>query len=199
LFDIIGAIRAFSIVVNQTVNVTWLFNGGLVQTDNSVTTASYTNSSAAQGTWDITAIANNENGSATQIWNWIVTPPGSPSITEFHPSSEVNDIIGALRTFGITVNQTVNVEWLINGVLAQTDTGVTAASYTNSSAAQGTWNITVIVKNDNGSATQKWDWIVTIPGPPSITFSAPLTPVSCRYASNLQHYCKSDCERGMAG
>ena len=106
-----------------------------------------------------------------------MTAPGSPSITEFNPSSEVSDIIGALRTFDITVNQTVDVEWLVNGVLAQTDTGVTAASYINTSAAEGTWNITVIVKNDNGSATQKWDWVVTIPGPPSITFSTPLTPV----------------------
>jgi len=66
----------------------------------------------------------------------------------------VNDIVGALRTFNITVNQTVNVIWLINGVQEQADTGVTTASYTNRSATQGTWNITAAVKNDNGSTTQ---------------------------------------------
>jgi S-layer protein (TIGR01567 family) len=160
------------------VNVRWLFNGGLVQTNSSVTTASYTNISAAQGIWDITAIANNENGTTTQIWTWIVKAPGPPSITVFHPLPQVNDIVGALRTFNVTVNQTVNVLWLINGVQEQADTGVTTASYINTSAAQGTWNITVVVKNDNGIATQKWDWVVTVPGPPSILDSAPPTPVN---------------------
>jgi len=175
--DIIGALRAFSIAVNQTVDVRWLLNGGQVQMNPGVTTAIYTNTSAAQGIWDITAISNNENGTTTQLWTWLVNKPGPPSITVFHPSLQVSDLVGALRMFNVTVNQTVNVIWLINGVQVQTDTGVTS-SYTNTSAVQGTWNITVVAKNDNGSATHKRDWVVTVPGPPSILFSSPTTPVN---------------------
>jgi S-layer protein (TIGR01567 family) len=178
VIDIIGALRVFSVAVNQTVNVTWLLNGGQIQTNPGVTTASYTNTSATQGIWDITAVASNENGTATQPWIWIVNAPGPPSITVFHPSQQVSDLVGALRTFNVTVNQTVDVIWLVNDVLAQTDTGVTTSSYTNTSAAQGIWNITVVAKNDNGSTTQKWDWIVTVPGSPSILFSVPQNPVN---------------------
>ena len=83
---------------------------------------------------------------------------------------------------------------------AQTDTGVTTSSYTNTSAAQGTWNVTVVVKNDNGSATQKWDWVVTVPGSPSILVSNPPNPVNDLVGTprDFQHYRKSDRERDLA-
>ena len=96
-------------------------------------------------------------------------PPGEPGIKSYSPSTPVSDIIGATRAFNVTVNQTVNVMWLING----TDTGVTTSSYINTSAAQGTWNVTVVVKNGNGSDTHKWEWVITVPGPPSILASNP--------------------------
>ncbi|MEA1866085.1 MAG: hypothetical protein U9N46_13020 [Euryarchaeota archaeon] len=39
--------------------------------------------------------------------------------------------------FEITVDQTVDVTWLINGAVVATIAGVTEASYTNTSAATG--------------------------------------------------------------
>ncbi|NJD75558.1 MAG: ammonia-forming cytochrome c nitrite reductase subunit c552 [Candidatus Methanoperedens sp.] len=85
-----------------------------------------------------------------------------PNITSFDPSSlTVTDNIGASRTFSITANQTVNVTWYINGTIVQdTDKSVTEASYTNTSAAPGTWNVTAVAQNANGSDMHKWDWIV---------------------------------------
>ncbi|RLG23700.1 hypothetical protein DRN85_08890, partial [Methanosarcinales archaeon] len=80
----------------------------------------------------------------------------SPKITSFGPSSPVNDTEGATRTFNITVNQTVNVTWLINGVTVQTNTSVTDASYTNTSASSGLWNVTAVAKNTNGTDMQVW-------------------------------------------
>ncbi|VVB92486.1 Cytochrome c552 [uncultured archaeon] len=87
---------------------------------------------------------------------------GKPNITSFNPSAPtVTDNIGASRTFSIAANQTVNVTWYINGTIVQdTNKSVTEASYTNTSAAPGTWNVTAVAQNTNGSDMHKWDWIV---------------------------------------
>lgn len=61
-----------------------------------------------------------------------------PEITSHTPESPVNDYVGTTRTFNITINQTVNVSWQINGTEVQTNASVTAASYTNTSAGNGT-------------------------------------------------------------
>ncbi|MCZ7381843.1 MAG: PGF-pre-PGF domain-containing protein [Candidatus Methanoperedens sp.] len=81
--DVAGASRTFNITTNQTVNMTWYINGTFVQFNESVTDANYTNISAVAGFWNVTAIANNTNGTAFQTWNWSVT---SPTPTPAQPS-----------------------------------------------------------------------------------------------------------------
>ena len=60
-------------------NVSWLLNGTEVQTNESVTEASYTNISPTVGTWNITAIASNENGTGMQTWVWNVSQQVTPT------------------------------------------------------------------------------------------------------------------------
>ena len=84
----------------------------------------------------------------------------APTITSFAPPSPVNDYEGVIRTFNITINQIVNVSWQINGTEVQTNASVTAASYTNMSAVNGTWNVSAIVNNANGTGMQTWVWVV---------------------------------------
>jgi hypothetical protein len=86
-----------------------------------------------------------------------------PEITYYAPESHVNDSQGATRTFNITINQPVNVNWQINGSEVQTNERVTAASYTNTSAVIGTWNVSAIVSTANGTCMQTWVWTVTSP------------------------------------
>ena len=86
-----------------------------------------------------------------------------PEIILHAPESPVNDYIGANRTFEITINQTVNVSWQINGTEVQTNASVTAASYTNTSAVIGSWNVSAIVTNANGTDMQTWTWTLTSP------------------------------------
>ncbi len=86
-----------------------------------------------------------------------------PEITSYAPDSPVNDNEGATRTFNISINQTVNVSWQIDGTIVQTNKSVTAASYTNTSAVIGTWNVSAIVNNANGTDMQTWTWTVTSP------------------------------------
>jgi len=68
-----------------------------------------------------------------------------PTITSFAPVSPVNDTEGATRVFNITTDQTVNVTWRINGTIVQdTNASVTTASYTNTSATLGVWNVSAV-------------------------------------------------------
>jgi len=89
------------------------------------------------------------------------TPP--PEITSYDPDSPVNDTEGATRTFNITINQIVNVSWRINGTEVYTDKNVIESTYTNTSATIGTWNVSAIVNNANGTDMQTWIWNVTSP------------------------------------
>ncbi|NJD76907.1 MAG: hypothetical protein FIB08_07415 [Candidatus Methanoperedens sp.] len=171
-----GESRAFSIITNQTVNVTWLINGTQVQPENiSVSAVSYTNTNATQGAWNVTAIAENKNGTSVQKWDWIVVPatPGSPGITGYGPTSPVKNNAGATGAFNVTLNQTSNITWYLNGTQVQFNENVTEARYTNTSAGQGFWNITAIAQNVFGTVRQTWDWIISLPipatGAPKIT------------------------------
>ncbi|MFZ3167073.1 MAG: PQQ-dependent sugar dehydrogenase, partial [Candidatus Methanoperedens sp.] len=89
---------------------------------------------------------------------------GSANIISIVPSTEiVNNQAGENRTFSIIVDQVVNISWQINGTEVSNATNVIASSYINTSAALGTWNITAVASNNNGTNMHKWDWIVRSP------------------------------------
>lgn len=83
-----------------------------------------------------------------------------PVITTYTPESPVSDTEGATRVFNITTEQTVDVTWMINGTQVQTNESVTVASYTNTSAVVGCWNVSAIVSNENGTDMRMWIWNV---------------------------------------
>src|SRR5659263_278440 len=178
--DIAGQLRTFNISLNQPVNVTWYLNSVIVKdTEKSVTQATYTNTSASMGVWNVSAVAKNANGNIMQTWTWNVTStPVSPSIIAFDPVSvQVNDIAGQLRTFNISLNQPVNVTWYLNSVIVKdTEKSVTQATYTNTSASMGVWNVSAVAKNANGNIMQTWTWNVTsTPVSPSIIAFDPVS------------------------
>jgi hypothetical protein len=161
--DIENATRTFNITIDQVVNVTWLINGTEVQVNKSTTDASYTNTTAAVGIWNVSAIASNENRTTMQTWTWDVAMLPELNITSFTPPSPFYDVENATRTFSITINQVVNVTWLINGTEVQANKSTTDASYTNTSAIAGIWNVSAIASNENGTVMQPWTWHVTPP------------------------------------
>ncbi|MCK5108674.1 MAG: DUF4082 domain-containing protein, partial [Methanosarcinales archaeon] len=94
----------------------------------------------------------------------------TPDITSFAPETSVNDTEWATRTFNITTDQTANVAWLINGTFVQdANTSVITASYTNTSAALGVWNVSAVVESANGIDMQTWIWNVTARVPGDVT------------------------------
>jgi hypothetical protein len=88
------------------------------------------------------------------------TGPQAPKIIGYAPESPVSNVVGEERTFNITVDQTVNVSWQINGTEVLSQSSVTESTYTNTSAVMGTWNVTAIVDNVNGTDMQTWIWNV---------------------------------------
>ena len=171
--DDAGESREFKVKANQTVNVSWYINGSLVHENISVpafVNATYTNTSAVSGLWNVSVIVENENGTDMHSWIWRVTPaapaPG-PKIISWSPEeSVVNNTEGESRRFNITVDQIVNVSWLINGTEVFNETG-NESEYTNMSAVSGLWNVSVIVENENGTDMHSWIWKVRDITPPA--------------------------------
>ena len=159
------ATRRFNITIDQVVDVTWLINGSPFYTSTSVTDASYTYT-VGIGVWNISARASNENGTVMQTWTWNVTALSPPNITSFIPPSPVSDTENATQTFGIIIDQVVDVTWLINGTEVSDEADVNESSYTNTSASIGVWNVTAIASNQNGTDLQEWTWYVTPYTPP---------------------------------
>jgi len=113
----------------------------------------------------------------------VIPPPqksNPPIITGFEPVSPVSDVIGVTQPFNITLDQVVNVSWFMNGTLVKLDECVKESNYSGTSAVNGTWNVTVIASNANGTATQTWIWIVNaVPAAPTQVFiSQDLRPIA---------------------
>ncbi len=69
----IGETVEFVTIANQTCNIKFLLNGNMVQENQSIQTASYINDSASTGEYDLTVIAENENGDVDATnWTWNV-------------------------------------------------------------------------------------------------------------------------------
>jgi len=71
--DTVCTWRMFNVSVNQTVNVSWYLNESLLFTNETVTEANCTLHAAWPGEHNVSAIATNQNGTATQMWIWNVT------------------------------------------------------------------------------------------------------------------------------
>ena len=98
-----------------------------------------------------------------------VTLPAN--ITAWNPvEAAVNNAEGESRTFNISINQIVNISWQINGTEVQTNESVTEATYTNTSAVVGTWNVSAIATNTTTGLSDMHTWIW------SVTLTSTVTP-----------------------
>ena len=92
------------------------------------------------------------------------------NITAWNPiEAIVNNTEGESRTFNISINQTVNISWQINGTEVQTNESVTEAVYTNTSAVVGIWNVSAIATNTTTGVSDMHTWIWSVTLTPTIT------------------------------
>src|SRR4030067_3385464 len=115
----INEAMTFNLTTDQIVNVSWYIDGIIVQTNNSVNSAWYTNSSSSLGTWNLTAIASNLYGTSSKTWIWKVNNCNAVQngntiyIGTCKNMTQVNDSlnnISALQNLGYG-------EWLLNANL----------------------------------------------------------------------------------
>ena len=155
----VGVNQDFSVTINETSNVTWYLNNVEFETDENTTTASYSNSTAPAGTYEVKALAENSNGSDEYTWTWTVESE-SLTIADFNPDDTTPDsTAGDTMTFDITFSQQATIRWLIDGIERDTVTA-SSDSYSNSSAPAGTYNVTAIATNGSNSIQHTWDWTV---------------------------------------
>ena len=120
--------------------------------------------------YEVTVTSGNmtEGGMFEQNLTLPVSPRSAPNITSWYPEETViEDIEGVKRTFNISINQTVDVIWRINGTEVFNQSGVNFSEYTNESAVAGYWEVTAHVFNENGSDTHTWLWSVKDITPPA--------------------------------
>jgi len=104
-----------------------------------------------------------------------------PEITYFAPPSPVYDSVGACRTFNVTVNQTVDVYWSLNGVVLQANSSVREARIQLWKLLEGVYNVTASasnIYNPYAPDEQSWVWVIAAPKPPEITYYAPESSVN---------------------
>jgi len=126
--------RTFSVTANEVCNITWYYNGILQQTNSSVDNASWTYT-AVEGTYNVTAIANNVNGTDSQTWTWASNPVVHVPISLFLGLCIA--LIGTIVTAAATTGPTgilasmfgimlayINSKIVINGTLIQNIGGI---------------------------------------------------------------------------
>ncbi len=173
----VGDSQEFNVTTNQDCEIKWYIDNSLVQTNSSISVASYVNSTAPVGSYNITAVTSNVNGTPQRTWTWNVSSMAAPSIIDYSPSSSFSKNTGESILFSVTANQAVNATWILNGTTIQTNASLaTTASYYNSSVYVGVYNLTVFVENANGNDSTKWIFTVTNETL-SITGSNPTSPV----------------------
>ena len=138
-----------------------------------------------EGTYTFSGILIDENENEHDIGGDTEIEVGEKSdevslpanITAWNPIEViVNNTEGESRTFNITVNQTVNISWQINGTEVQTNESVTEAVYTNTSAVVGIWNVSAIATNTTTGLSDMHTWIWSVTLTPITTPTTTPTP-----------------------
>jgi len=158
----LGAGQSFSVTLNRTVNVTWYINGTSVQTNTSITSASYTNLIAGTGIYNVTVLIRDAYDTTSTMWNWTVTavptymPPSPINIASTTGIFYVNTTWQAGSSGNATdsYNVTVNGSWTNGTVNTYANSTLSAHSWQNvsvyswnSSGGTGTLNTTPAMRN----------------------------------------------------
>ncbi len=135
----------------------WDFGDG-----NDTTGSKPSHSYTKPGSYQVTlTLTDNEGAVNDTRWTVSVYEKVPPFITVVGPGERPTNLKGEGRVFMVETDQTVDVNWYMDGKEVQTNNSVTKAWYANLSAEGGPWNVTAVASNANGSATQNWDWFVS--------------------------------------
>jgi len=180
VFNAVSNINAVvGVPFNVTVNATDADNDVLTYSknvsfigetfDNTTGFWSYTPTALDIGTYDVQfTVDDGRNGTAVIAFQLFITltPNNAPNITQTSPAQVFTISAGATQQFNVTVedvdNQNMTINWLVNGVINQTDAAVvngSTVSFSYGFYPAGVYNITAQVTD--GIATTAYPWDVT--------------------------------------
>ncbi len=179
--DTVCIYRTFNVTANQTVEVSWYLDDAYLHTNESVTEANCTLPAEVAGEYNVSAYAENVNGTDTQTWVWNVqsSPPQPANIVIVSwGNDKTNDdslhiTLNASESvrFNATANQTITTwNWFNNGVAQSNNYD----NYTTSWSVGGTYIVSVNATNANGTSDTK-TWTVTVNEAPSPCYIATAT------------------------
>ncbi len=97
--DVAGTSRTFKITINKIMNITWYLNGMQVKLDENVKESSYTKKGEGEGTWNVTAVANNARSTDMQIWDWDISRAAVHNLNTGMDFSTIQSAIDDKKTF----------------------------------------------------------------------------------------------------
>ena len=150
-----GMSQNFSIDINQVVTVSWYVNETEEKKDPDVRTSFYNNTSAMLGSWNVTAVASNSKGKATNIWNWnVLKSPEILTTIKVSPQS-ITKAVNEYETFKAeTLDQSdKNIEAPIKWDSSNKQVGIIIENGLFTALAEGTTNITASSGKVSGNAT----------------------------------------------
>ena len=153
-------------------DVVWYVNGTEVYKETGVTHISnYTNNSAVEGVWNVTAVAKSGCNTITWSFVWTVTQP--PNCFDYaNPTKDFKSYLDQavkFQTGNLTDSHiTWNFTWYLNGTEVFNETNAMQSHYINRSAALGVYNVTAVAVNGCKKVGWKYLWTVSNlpPNPP---------------------------------
>jgi len=143
--------------------------------------------------WDFYAQTNNSSQTPV-IYNGSLCyeaaggAAGAPSITSYAPLGTIWPEVQDSQLFNVTVNQTTQCRWYVNGTLKQTNaTPSLTHAYTNTSLNGSGCNVTAVCNNTNGTDTQTWLFEVGADSTSYIILSEDDTNLTCLIRWNVTH------------
>ena len=92
-----------------------------------------------------------------------VTPPASkivPAVSASTPEKSKHTTAGTPINFTASFNDIVNIVWYLNITEVKTESLVKSSYYVNNAAVVGSYNVTVVGSNSNGSVSYSWNFVV---------------------------------------
>ena len=151
-----ASVNATYIADNNEVTVSMYMNGTALVLSGNRNLSNYASAGSWNYTINTTGSQNYSSASASHLVTISQTP--APNITAWSNNrTNDNSLSVAINEsqsvlFNLTADQAVDYAWKKNG----TSVGSNQPNYTYSNAAIGTWNITAIVNNTNGTSTKTW-------------------------------------------
>ncbi|MHC1588942.1 MAG: hypothetical protein ACXQS1_03900, partial [Methermicoccaceae archaeon] len=110
----------------------------------------------------------------------------SPSITGYSPSANPHTYVGASQPFSVSLNESANITWYVNGSADTLTNNTTTSSYSNSTleSTVGTHTITVVAANPNGTVNHSWTWTVSY-APLQLSSKSPSSPTTTTVGQSI--------------